>query len=94
MFDKQIVYRDLKLQIVLMRIVDEMNCTIDFRRSKKFNFAQQIEIIRYLNVKFLFRKLKSLLQIFRNQKRFIVNTKKFFVYDYYRQIYRIHRIIL
>ena len=76
MFDTQIVYRDLKSQIVLMRIVNEMNRTIDIRRLKKFNFAQQTEIIRYSNVKFLRRKLKSLLQTFRNQKLFIVNTKK------------------
>ena len=30
MFNIQIVYRDLKLQIVLMRVVSDMNRTIDF----------------------------------------------------------------
>ena len=87
MSNKQIVYRDLKLQTTLMRIVNKINRTIDSRQLKKFNFAQQIKINRYSNVKILRRKFKSLLQIFQNQKRFIVNVKKIFLYDYYRQIY-------
>ena len=87
MSNTQIVYRDLKLQTILMRIVNEINRTIDSRQLKKFNFAQQIKINRYSNVKILRRKFKSLLQIFQNQKRFIVNVKKIFLYDYYRQIY-------
>ena len=91
MFDTQIVYRNLKLQIVLMRIVNEINRTIDFRRSRKLNFAQQIEIDYYSNVKLLRRKLKSMLQTFQNQKRFIVNIKIILLYDHYRQIYQIHR---
>ena len=87
MSNTQIVYRDLKSQTILMRIVNEMNRIIDFRRSRKLNFAQQIEIDRYSNVKFLRRRLKSLLQIFQDQKRFIVNVKETLLYDYYRQIY-------
>ena len=91
MFDTQIVYRDLKSQTILMQIVNEMNRTIDFRRSRKLNLAQQIEIDRYSNVKLLRRRLKSLLQNFQNQKRFIVNVKKILIYDHYRQIYQVHR---
>lgn len=91
MFNTQIAYRNLKSQTILMRIANEINRIIDFRRSKKLNFAQQIEIDRYSNVKFLRRKVKSLLQIFQDQKRFIVNVKKTFLYDYYRQVYQAHR---
>jgi hypothetical protein len=64
MSDTQIVYRDLKSQIVLMRVVSKMSRTIDFRRSRKLNFAQQTEIDRYSNVRLLRRRLKSLLQNF------------------------------
>ena len=91
MFNTQVVYRNLKSQTVLMRVVNEMSRIIDFRRSKKLNLAQQTEIDRYSNVKLLRRKLRSLLQTFKNQKRFIVSLKKTFLYDYYRQAYQAHR---
>lgn len=39
MFDTQAIYRDLKSQIALMRATNELNRTIDFRRSRRFTIA-------------------------------------------------------
>ena len=49
-----------------MRIVNKMNRIIDFRRSKKLNFAQQTKIDHHAKMKLLRRKLKSLLQTFQD----------------------------
>ena len=84
MFDTQTVYRDLKSQIALMRVVSEMSRTIDSRRSRKLSFAQQVKIDRYSNVKLLRRRLKSLLQTFQDQKRFITSVKEISLYHHYR----------
>ena len=69
----------------------EVSRTIDPRRPRKLNLAQQAEITRYSNVRLLRRRLKSLLQNFRDQKRSIVSTKGTLIYDHYRQIYQAHR---
>ena len=74
-----------------MRVVNDMNRTINSRRSRKLNIAQQIKIDRHLKMSFLCRRLKSLLQIFQNRKCFIVSTKETSLYDYYRQVYKAHR---
>ena len=47
-----------------MRVVNDINCTIDFRRLKKLNVAQQIKVDYYSKINFFRRRLKSLLQIF------------------------------
>lgn len=91
MSDIQIIYRDLNLQIALMRAANRMSRTIDSRRLRKLSFAQQIEIDRYSKIRFLRRRLKSLLQILQDQKRSIVSIKGTLLYDYYRQVYQVYR---
>ena len=91
MLDTQAAYRDLKSQIALMRVASGMSRTIDSRRSRKLNLAQQVEVTRYSNVRLSRRRLRSLLQTFRDQKRSIVSTKGILIYDHYRQTYQAHR---
>ncbi len=91
MLDTQIVYRDLKSQIALMRAASEMSRTIDSRRSRKLNLAQQAKVDRHSKVRLLRRRLKFLLQTFQDQKRSIVVAKGTPLYDQYRQIYQAHR---
>ena len=35
-----------------MRVINDMNCIINFRRSRKFNVAQQTEIDRHSKMNF------------------------------------------
>lgn len=90
MLDIQIVYRDLKSQIALMRVVNKINRIINSRQSRKLNLAQQIEIDCYSKIRFLRRRLMSLLQIFYSQKRSIVSIKRTLLYNYYRQVYQVY----
>jgi len=53
MLNTQIVYRDLKSQIALMRVASEMSRIIDSRQSRKLNLAQQAKIDHYLIVRLL-----------------------------------------
>ena len=89
--DTQAAYRDLKPQTALMRAASGMSRTIDPRRPRKLNLAQQAEVTRYPDVRLLRRRLKSLLQKFRDQKRSIASTKGTLIYDHYRQTYQAHR---
>ncbi|KAL8818268.1 MAG: hypothetical protein Q9223_003059, partial [Gallowayella weberi] len=89
--DTQAVYRGLKPQTALMRVASGMSRTIDPRRPRKLNLAQQAEVDRHPEVRLLARRLKSLLQTFRDQKRSIASTKGTLLYDHYRQVYQAHR---
>ncbi|KAL9581459.1 MAG: hypothetical protein Q9203_005884, partial [Teloschistes exilis] len=84
-------YRGLKPQTALMRAASGMSRTIDPRRPRKLNLAQQAEVDRHPEVKLLRRRRKSLLQAFRDQKRSIASTKGTLLYDHYRQVYQAHR---
>ncbi|MCJ1271805.1 hypothetical protein MMC22_011710 [Lobaria immixta] len=89
--DTQAVYRGLKPQTALMRAASGMSRTIDSRRPRKLNLAQQAEFTRYPDVRLLRRRLRSLLQTFRDQHRSIASTKGTLIYDHYRQAYQAHR---
>lgn len=89
--DTQAAYRGLKPQTALMRAASGMSRTIDPRRPRKLNLAQQAEVDRHPEVRLLRRRLKSLLQTFRDQKRSIASTKGTLLYDYYRQAHQAHR---
>ncbi|KAL9582090.1 MAG: hypothetical protein Q9212_003502 [Teloschistes hypoglaucus] len=89
--DTQAAYRGLKPQTALMRAASGMSRTIDPRRPRKLNLAQQAEVDRHPEVKLLRRRRKSLLQAFRDQKRSIASTKGTLLYDHYRQVYQAHR---
>ncbi|KAL9594076.1 MAG: hypothetical protein Q9179_005568 [Wetmoreana sp. 5 TL-2023] len=73
--DTQAAYRGLKPQTALMRAASGMSRTIDPRRPRKLNIAQQAEVDRHPEVRLFRRKLKSLLQTFQNQKRSIASMK-------------------
>jgi len=83
--DTQAAYRGLKPQTTLMRAASGMSRTIDPRRPRKLNLAQQAEVDRYPDVRLLRRRLKSLLQTFKDQKRSIANMKGTLLYDHYRK---------
>lgn len=89
--DTQAAYRGLKPQTALMRAASGMSRTIDPRRPRKLNLAQQTEVDRHPEVRLLRRRLKSLLQTFQDQKRSIASTKGTHSYDHYRQAYQAHR---
>ena len=89
--DTQAAYRGLKPQTALMRAASGMSRTIDPRRPRKLSLAQQAEVDRYPDVRLLRRRLKSLLQTFRDQKRSIASAKGALLYDRYRQAYQAHR---
>ena len=91
MVDTQAAYRGLKPQTALMRAASGMSRTIDPRRPRKLNLAQQAEFDRYPDVRLLRRRLKSLLQTFQDQKRSIASAKGTLLYDHYRQAYQAHR---
>ena len=57
----QAAYRGLKPQTALMRAASGMSRTIDPRRPRKLNLAQQAEVDRHPEVRLLRRRLKSLL---------------------------------
>ncbi|KAL8762541.1 MAG: hypothetical protein Q9194_007527 [Teloschistes cf. exilis] len=78
----------LRPQTALMRAASGMSRTIDPRRPRKLNLAQQTEVGRHLEVRLLRRRLKSLLQTFRDQKRSMVSMKRTLLYSHYRQIYQ------
>ncbi|KAL8809508.1 MAG: hypothetical protein Q9223_007917, partial [Gallowayella weberi] len=89
--DTQAAYRGLKPQTALMRAASGMSRTIDPRRPRKLNLAQQAEVDCHPEVRLLHRRLKSLLQIFQKQKRSIASTKGTLLYHRYRQAYQAHR---
>ena len=89
--DTQAAYRGLKPQTALMRAASGMSRTIDPRRPRKLNLAQQAEVDRYPDVRLLRRRLKSLLRNFQDQKRSIASAKGTPIYDHYRQAYQAHR---
>lgn len=91
MLDTQVVYRDLKSQIALMRATNELNRIIDSRRLKRLTIAQQAKIRRHFEIHLLHQKLQSLRRIFRNHKQFISNMKETSLYHEYRKIYLVHR---
>ena len=68
-----------------------MSRTIDPRRPRKLNLAQQAEVDCHPEVTLLRRRLKSLLRTFQDQKRSIASTKGTLLYDHYRQAYQAHR---
>ena len=87
----QAAYRGLKPQTNLMRAASGMSRTIDPRRPRRLNVAQQAEVDRHPEVRLLRRRLKLLLQTFQEQKRSIARTKGSPLYDHYRQTYQAHR---
>ena len=89
--DTQAAYRGLKPQTALMRVASGMSRTIDPRRPRKLNLAQQAEVDRHPEVSLLRRRLKSLLRTFQDQKRSIASMKGTLLYDHYRQAYQAHR---
>jgi hypothetical protein len=89
--DTQAAYRGLKPQTALMRAASGMSRTIDPRRPRKLNLAQQAEVDRHPEVRLLRRRLKFLLQTFQDQKRSIASAKGTPLYDQYRQAYQAHR---
>ena len=74
-----------------MRAASGMSRTIDPRRPRKLNLAQQAEVDRHPVVRLLRRRLKSLLQTFQDQKRSIASMKGTLLYNHYRQAYQAHR---
>jgi len=89
--DTHAAYRGLKPQTALMRAASGMIRTIDPRRPRRLNLAQQAEVDRHPEVRLLRRRLKSLLQTFQDQKRSIASAKGTPLYDHYRQAYQAHR---
>ena len=89
--DTQAAYRGLKPQTVLMRAASEMSRTIDPRRPRKLNLAQQIEVDRHPEVRLLGQRLKLLQRIFQDRKRSIASAKGTPLYDQYRRVYQAHR---
>ncbi len=89
--DTQAAYRGLKSQTALMRAASGMSRTIDPRRPRRLNLAQQAEVDRHPEVRLVRRRLKSLLQTFQDQKRSIASAKGTPLYDHYRQAYQAHR---
>ncbi len=89
--DTQAAYRGLRPQTALMRAASGMSRTIDPRRPRKLNLAQQAEVDRHPEVRLLRRRLKLLLQNFQEQKRSIASMKGTPLYDNYRQVYQAHR---
>ncbi|KAL8626093.1 hypothetical protein Q9189_008226 [Teloschistes chrysophthalmus] len=61
MLDTQAAYRGQRPQTALMRAASGMSRTIDPRRPRKLNLAQQTEVNRHPEVRLLRRRLKSLL---------------------------------
>ncbi|KAL9583968.1 MAG: hypothetical protein Q9203_004864 [Teloschistes exilis] len=86
--DTQAAIGGLRPQTALIRAVSGMSRTIDPRRPRKLNLAQQAEVDRHPEVRLLHRRLKSLLQTFRDQKRSIVSMKGTLLYSHYRQTYQ------
>ena len=89
--DTHAAYRGLKPQTALMRAAGGMSRTIDPRRPRRLDPAQQAEVDRHPEVRLLHRRLKSLLQTFQDQKRSITSAKGTPLYDQYRQAYQAHR---
>ena len=89
--DTQAAYRGLKPQTALMRAASGMSRTIDPRRPRRLNLAQQAEVDRHPEVRLLRRRLKLLRQTFQDQKRSIASAKGTPLYDNYRQAYQAHR---
>lgn len=89
--DTQAAYRGLKPQTALMRAASGMSRTIDPRRPRKLNLAQQAEVDRHPEVRLLRRQLKSLRRAIQDQKRSIANMKGTPLYDHYRRAYQAHR---
>jgi len=89
--DTQAAYRGLKPQTALMRAASGMSRTIDPRRPRRLNLAQQAEVDRHPEVRLLRRRLKLLLQTFQDQKRSIASAKGTPLYNHYRQAYQAHR---
>ncbi|KAL8639991.1 MAG: hypothetical protein Q9228_003047 [Teloschistes exilis] len=86
--DTQAAIGGLRPQTALIRAVSGMSRTIDPRRPRKLNLAQQAEVDRHPEVRLLHRRLKSLLQTFRDQKRSVVSMKGTLLYSHYRQTYQ------
>jgi len=89
--DTQAAYRSLKPQTALMRAASGMSRTIDPRRPRKLNLAQQVELDCHPEVRLLRRRLKSQLKIFQDQKRSITSMRGTLLYKDYRQTYQAHR---
>ena len=89
--DTQAAYRGLKPQTALMRAASGMSRTIDPRRPRKLNLAQETEVDRHPEVKVLRRRLKSLLRTFRERKCSITSMKGTLLHDQYQQAYHAHR---
>ena len=74
-----------------MRAASGISRIIDPRRPRKLSLAQKVEIDRHPEVKLLYRRLKTLLYTFQDQKRSIANIKGTPLYNYYRQAYQAYR---
>ncbi|KAI4219268.1 MAG: hypothetical protein L6R40_008730, partial [Gallowayella cf. fulva] len=87
----QFVARPGMHKTALMRTASGMSRTIDPRRPRKLNLAQQAEVDRHPEVRLLRRRLKSLLQTFQKQKCSIASTKGTPLLDHYPRAYQAHR---
>ena len=89
--DTHAAYRGLKPQTALFRVASGMSRTIDPRRPRKLTAAQQTEVDRHPEVKLLYRRRKSLLKFFKDQKISIASTKGTPIYSEYQQCYHTYR---
>ena len=63
-----------------------MNRTIDFRWPRKLTAADKIKVERYPEVKFLYRKCRSLKKFFKDRKKSITSSKGTPIYDEYQKV--------
>ena len=68
-----------------------MSRTIDPRRPRRLTNAQRAEVQRYLEIKLLHRRLRSLQKIFRDRKRSIASMKGTSLHHQYQNTYRTYR---
>ncbi|KAI4087622.1 MAG: hypothetical protein L6R37_008299 [Teloschistes peruensis] len=86
--DTQAAYRGLRPQTALIQAASGMSHTIDPRRPRKLNLAQQAEVDRHPDVRLLRWRLMLLLLTFRDQQRSIASMKRTLLYNHYRQTYQ------
>lgn len=89
--DTQAAYRGLEPQTVLMRAASGMSRTIDRRRPRKLNAAQQSEVDRHPEVKLLRRAQTRLKLFIKREYGPIVSMKGTSIYDNYQRAYHDHR---
>lgn len=74
-----------------MRVISEMSCTINHRRSQRLEAAQKSKIDHHSEMRFLRWRLRSMKKVFQDQKRIMISIKNTFVYKKYQKVYRAHR---